>query len=173
MHIVAIRTQHPATGDRMGRQHMRLGALRLVAGKTELLLRVSGESTVLRLVDLMARCAGEVGARVGTALPMDAFARLMAIQAGPALHVHGRRIQPAKYEIGGWPIRCLVRMLHMRSARAMAGLAARLRCHSVARETDRQDRFLVVGAMATRADSVAAGPGLEDHWRLLRLAGAT
>lgn len=164
--IVTVGTCHPAGSNWVRGQVMALCALQLMAGIANLALRVSRKRLVLRPVDFVTGRAGYVVARMHTATPVHAPARVVAVEAGAALHLGGRSVDPAENKIGWRPHRRIVRVPHMRPARSVTRLASRLRGHAVTREVNRQDRLLFGRIVAARADMIAAGARLQDARRL-------
>ena len=98
--IVAIRTGNFARCDGMGGEVMNLRALRLVAGKADFALRLLREYLVLRLMNLMARCARNVVARMHASRPVTAFAGVVAVKARAALYFGGRLVYATEHKIG-------------------------------------------------------------------------
>jgi hypothetical protein len=68
----------------------RRSSARCVAGEAHLALRHAVAHVVMLGVDLVARAAGDLAASVRAAIPMDAFAALMAGQADRAALFHRR-----------------------------------------------------------------------------------
>ena len=100
------------------------------------------------------------------AQPMDAFAGLVAIEAGAALYLGGGPVRAAETDIRRRAWRRLLGMLHVGAAGAMASLAPGLRGHAVTRAMNRKNRFFFAFVVATRADRIATGPRLEDFGRV-------
>ena len=98
---------------------------------------------------------------VRAALPVGTLARLMAIEAGAALHFSRRFVNAAEHEVRGRSCRDIIGVPYMRAAGAMACLAPRLPGNTVTRAMNRQDRFALVRVMTTRADRITAGAGGE------------
>ena len=161
MRVVAIRAGHLAVGDRMGRQVMRLGTLRLVAGKADFALGDSGQRLVLWLMHFVAGSTGHVTGSVSATRPMTTLPALVAVQAGAGLHFGRRAVRAAEHKIRRRPLRAATSVLHMGSARTVAGLATGLRGDSMAGAVHRQNRLLLVGIVATRAYRVATHAFLE------------
>ena len=158
---MAIRAGDLASRDRVCRQVMHLRALCLVAFEAHFPLRFFRQRFVLRLMDLVARCAGDVISRMRASRPMPPFACAMAVEAGSALDFSRGFVYTTENEIGGRSVRRGVAMSDVSPAGTMTSLTTRLTGYAVACLVDCQNRFFFIDAMATRADGVTTGAFLE------------
>lgn len=77
MGIVAIRTAHLAFRNRVVRRPVDLGALLLVAGKTDIRLSALAANLVIGSMNLMAIGTGNITQLVGASFPMGTFGVLL------------------------------------------------------------------------------------------------
>src|SRR5205823_10825541 len=165
----AVRAPQLTDRQRMRRDPVDLGALRLVAREARLLLRQAVHDAILRRVDHMAGGAGNVATLVFAARPVLALSARVTAEAGFRLQVSGSCASYSKVDIDRRARRGAVGILDMRHARAVTGLAPRrafIGLDAMRRLVDRQNRLGFRLVMAVRANrislerSVGSGNGL-------------
>ena len=135
---------------------MNLRALRLVARKADLALRLLCQCLVLRNMDLVARRTAYVVARMHAACPVAALAAVVTIEAGAALYLGRRLVESTEYEVRGRALDRVISVAHMAAAGAMACLTSRLSGDTVTRLVNGKDRLFFGRAVAACADRIAA-----------------
>ena len=167
--VVTVRAPHLTDRQRMRRDPVNLGTLRLVAREARFLLRQAVHDAILRRVDHMAGGAGNIATLVFTPRPVLALSAGVTAEAGFRLQVSGSCASYSKVDIDRRARRGAVGILDMRHARAVTGLAPRrafIGLDAMRRLVDRQNWLGFRLVMAVRANrislesSVGSGDGL-------------